>query len=83
MSVIGKLSLSIQTTLGDSRAASAVLVGNGSFNIAWAYGWIQSNIGFIGAVLGLVLTVVTIYAQVLNVRKASAELEILRRKLEE
>ncbi len=83
MSVIGKLSLSVQTTLGDARAASAVLVGNGSFNLAWAYGWFQSNIGFIGAVLGLVLTVVTIYAQIMSARKASAELEILRRKLTE
>ena len=83
MSVIGKLSLSTQTILGDSRAASAVLVGNGSFNIALVYGWIQSNVGFMGAVLGLVLTVVTIFAQVINARKASAELELLRRKLEE
>lgn len=82
MSAISKLSLSIQTALGDARASSAVLVGNGSFNLAWALGWLQSNIGFVGAVAGLVLTVVTIWAQVLNARKASAELELLRRQLE-
>lgn len=83
MSVISKLLTSAQTTLGDARTSSMVLVGNSGWNLAWVYGWIQANIGFIGSVLGVALTVITIWAQVVNVRKANAELELLRRQLEE
>ena len=46
-------------------------------------GWLQSNIGFMGAIAGVGLTLVTIWVQVLNARKASAELELLKRQLED
>lgn len=83
MSVIGKLMTSAQTTLGDARTASYVIMGNSGWNLAWAYGWVQANIGFIGTIAGVALTVVTIWAQVVNIRKANAELELLRRQLSE
>lgn len=83
MSVIGKLSLSVQTTLGDARVAATIGAGTTGLSFAQVMGWLQSNIGFIGAIAGVVLTAVTIWVQVLNARKASAELELLRRQLSE
>ena len=82
MSVINKLLTSTQTTLGDARVASAVVTGNTWFSLAWVMGWVQDNIGYIGTVAGVILTIVTIWAQVINIRKGNAELEILRRQLE-
>ena len=86
MSVISKLMTSAQTTLGDARGASAVVTGNTGFSFAWVMGWVQDNIGYIGyigTVAGGILTIVTIWAQVVNIRKGNAELELLRRQLEE
>lgn len=82
MSVISKLLTSAQATLGDARVASAVVTGNTGFSLAWVMGWVQDNIGYIGTVAGVILTIVTIWAQVINIRKGNAELEILRRQLE-
>lgn len=83
MSVISKLLTSAQTTLGDARTAATIGAGTTGMSVAQMMGWLQANIGFIGAVAGVVLTLATIWVQVLNARKANAELELLRRQLEE
>lgn len=83
MSVISKLMVSAQTTLGDARVAATIGAGTTGLSFAQVMGWLQSNVGFMGAVAGVVLTAVTIWVQVLNARKASAELELLRRQLSE
>jgi hypothetical protein len=83
MSVIGKLMVSAQTTLGDARVAATIGASTTGLSFAQVTGWLQSNVGFMGAVAGVVLTAVTIWVQVLNARKASAELELLRRQLSE
>jgi ABC-type proline/glycine betaine transport system permease subunit len=64
MSVISKLSLSAQTTLGDARVAATIGAGTTGLSFAQVMGWLQSNIGFIGAIAGVVLTAVTIWVQV-------------------
>lgn len=83
MSVISKLMASAQTTLGDARTAATIGAGTTGMSVAQMMGWLQANIGFIGAVAGVALTLATIWVQVLNARKANAELELLRRQLEE
>ena len=83
MSVINKLLTSAQMTLGDARVAATIGTSTTGLSVAQVMGWLQSNIGFMGAVAGVLLTLVTIWVQVLNARKASAELELLRRQLEE
>jgi len=83
MSVISKLMASAQTTLGDARVAATIGTSTTGLSVAQVMGWLQSNIGFVGAVAGVGLTLVTIWVQVLNARKASAELELLKRQLED
>jgi hypothetical protein len=83
MSVVNKLMVSAQTTLGDARVAATIGASTTGLSFAQVMGWLQSNVGFMGAVAGVVLTAVTIWVQVLNARKASAELELLRRQLSE
>lgn len=83
MSVIDKLLTSAQTTLGDARVAATIGTSTTGLSIAQVMGWLQSNVGSMGAIAGVVLTAVTIWVQVLNARKASAELELLRRKLDQ
>lgn len=83
MSVINKLLTSAQTTLGDARVAATIGTSTTGLSVAQVMGWLQSNIGFMGAIAGVCLTLVTIWVQVLNARKASAELELLKRQLEE
>lgn len=83
MNVIGKLTASIQTALGDARVAATIGTSTTGLSLAQVMGWLQSNVGFMGAIAGVILTLVTIWVQVLNARKASAELEILRRKLDQ
>ena len=83
MSVINKLMASAQTTLGDARVAATIGTSTTGLSVAKVMGWLQSNIGFVGAIAGVGLTLVTIWVQVLNARKASAELELLKRQLED
>ena len=83
MSVINKLLTSAQTTLGDARVAATIGTSTTCLSVAQVMGWLQSNIGFMGSIAGVGLTLVTIWVQVLNARKASAELELLRRQLED
>ena len=81
--MINKLMTSTQAILGDARVAATIGTSTTGLSVAQVMGWLQSNIGFMGAIAGVVLTAVTIWVQVLNARKASAELELLRRQLED
>ena len=81
--MINKLLTSAQTTLGDARVAATIGTSTTGLSVAQVMGWLQSNIGFVGAIAGVGLTLVTIWVQVLNARKASAELELLKRQLED
>ena len=83
MSVINKLMTTTQAVLGDARVAATIGTSTTGLSLAQVMGWLQSNIGFMGAIAGVVLTAVTIWVQVLNARKASAELELLKRQLED
>ena len=83
MNVINKLLTSAQMTLGDARVAATIGTSTTGLSVAQVMGWLQSNIGFMGAIAGVGLTLVTIWVQVLNARKASAELELLKRQLED
>ena len=83
MSVINKLMTTTQAVLGDARVAATIGTSTTGLSVAQVMGWVQSNIGFMGAIAGVGLTLVTIWVQVLNARKASAELELLKRKLED
>lgn len=83
MIVISKMMASAQTTLGDARAAATIGAGTTGMSVAQMMGWVQDNIGYIGTVAGVILTIVTIWAQVINIRKGNAELELLRRKLDQ
>ena len=83
MSVINKLMTTTQAVLGDARVAATIGTSTTGLSVAQVMGWLQSNIGFMGAITRVGLTLVTIWVQVLNARKASAELELLRRQLED
>ena len=81
LGLIGRLSTAAQTALGDAKAASTIATWTMGISLAQVMGWLQGNVGFIGALLGIVLTAVTIKVQWANGRKAELELEILRRQL--
>ena len=83
MSVINKLMTTTQAVLGDARVAATIGTSTTGLSVAQVMGWLQSNIGFMGAIAGVGRTLVTIWVQVLNARKASAELELLKRQLED
>jgi len=97
MSVIERMSASIQTTLSDARVSAAIGGGTYGISMAQVMGWIQSNIGIIGTMAGVLLTIATLWVQIINGRRQLAgikndaldrekreiELELLRRKLEE
>lgn len=83
MSVINKLMTTTQAVLGDARVAATIGTSTTGLSVAQVMGWLQSNIGFMGAIAGVGLTLVTIWVQVLNAMKASAELELLKRQLED
>lgn len=75
MSVTERLIFSIQTTLSDARASAAIVAGTTSFSFARDMGWVQANIGFVGTLFGIVLTIVTIWVQVVNGRRAMQDHE--------
>ena len=64
MSVINKLMASAQTTLGDARVAATIGTSTTGLSVAQVMGWLQSNIGFVGAIAGVGLTLVTIWVQI-------------------
>ena len=81
LGLIGRVSAATHAALGDAKAASTIATGTMGISLAQVMGWLQGNVGLIGALLGIVLTIVTIKVQWANGRKAELELEILRRKL--
>lgn len=80
---MAKAAASVQTVMADAKSASTIATVTTGISLAQIMGWLQGNVGLIGALLGIVLTVVTIKVQWANGRKAELELEILRRKLAE
>lgn len=82
MSVINKIMVSMQMALSDAKTAGVVATGTMGFSLAQIMGWLQANVGLIGAILGIILTAVTIKVQWANGKKAELELELLRRQLE-
>lgn len=68
----------IHTTLADVRAAIAVVIGSTSIGLAELMGWLQSNIGFIGSVCGVLLAIITMWVQLVVGRKALLEYRIMR-----
>jgi hypothetical protein len=85
MSVIGKMSMSIQAVLSDARASAAIGAGTYGISMAQVMGWIQSNIGFIGTLAGIVLTIATLWVQIINGRRqlAGREIDALDKKKRE
>lgn len=76
MSVMANMSMSIQAVLSDARASAAIGAGTYGISMAQVMGWIQSNIGFIGTLAGIVLTIATLWVQIINGRRQLAGLEI-------
>lgn len=75
MSVIERMSVSIQATLSDARASAAIGAGTYGISMAQVMGWIQSNIGLIGALAGFMLTIATLWVQIINGRRQLAGIE--------
>ncbi|MGL5293308.1 MAG: hypothetical protein ACRC9V_06025 [Aeromonas sp.] len=80
--MINKIMVSMQMALSDAKTAGVVATGTMGFSLAQIMGWLQANVGLIGAILGIILTAVTIKVQWANGKKAELELELLRRQLE-
>lgn len=80
---MAKAVASAQAAMADAKSASTIATVTTGISLAQIMGWLQGNVGFIGALMGIVLTAVTIKVQWTNGRKAEIELEILRRKLTE
>lgn len=80
MSVISKLAISIQTALGDARTAGTIAAGTTGLSFAQVMGWLQANIGFIGMLSGVALTMVTIWVQVSSNRRGHAEYALAKEK---
>lgn len=75
MSVIERMSVSIQATLSDARASAAIGAGTYGISMAQVMGWIQSNIGLIGTLAGIMLTIATLWVQIINGRRQLAGIE--------
>lgn len=75
MSVIERMSVSIQATLSDARASAAIGAGTYGISMAQVMGWIQSNIGLIGTLAGILLTIATLWVQIINGRRQLAGIE--------
>lgn len=75
MSVIERISVSIQATLSDARASAAIGAGTYGISMAQVMGWIQSNIGLIGTLAGILLTIATLWVQIINGRRQLAGIE--------
>ena len=83
MSVSVGLLAKTQVVLSDARTAGVVASGSIGVGVADIMGFLQSNVGFVGSVCGICLTLVTIKVQWANGKKAELELEKLRRELAE
>jgi tetrahydromethanopterin S-methyltransferase subunit C len=83
MSVSIGLLAKTQVVLSDARAAGAVASGSIGVGVADIMGFLQSNVGFVGSICGICLTLVTIKVQWTNGKKAELELRRLQQELGE
>ena len=83
MSVSIGLLAKTQVVLSDARAAGMVASGSIGIGLADIMGFLQSNVGFIGSICGICLTLVTIKVQWTNGKKAELELRRLQQELGE
>ena len=83
MSVSVGLLAKTQVVLSDARTAGVVASGSIGIGVADIMGFLQNNVGFVGSICGICLTLVTIKVQWTNGKKAELELERLRRELAE
>ena len=67
-----------QVVLSDARAAGVVASGSIGIGIADVMGFLQNNVGFIGSLCGICLTLVTIKVQWTLGKKAELELQRLK-----
>ena len=78
MSVSVGLLAKTQVVLSDARAAGVVASGSIGIGIADVMGFLQNNVGFIGSLCGICLTLVTIKVQWTLGKKAELELQRLK-----
>lgn len=83
MSVSVGLLAKSQVVLSDARAAGVVASGSIGIGVADIMGFLQNNVGFVGSICGICLTLVTIKVQWTNGKKAELELRKLQRELNE
>ena len=83
MSVSAGLLAKTQVVLSDARAAGVVASGSIGIGLADVMGFLQNNVGFIGSICGICLTLVTIKVQWTNGKKAELELRRLQQELGE
>lgn len=83
MSVSIGLLAKTQVVLSDARTAGMVASGSIGIGVADIMGFLQNNVGFVGSICGICLTLVTIKVQWMNGKKAELELRKLQRELGE
>ena len=83
MSVSAGLLAKTQVVLSDARAAGVVASGSIGIGLADVMGFLQNNVGFVGSICGICLTLVTIKVQWTNGKKAELELRRLQQELGE
>ena len=83
MSVSVGLLAKTQVVLSDARAAVVVASGSIGIGLADVMGFLQDNVGFVGSICGICLTLVTIKVQWTNGKKAELELRRLQQELGE
>lgn len=83
MSVSIGLLAKTQVVLSDARTAGMVASGSIGIGVADIMGFLQNNVGFVGSICGICLTLVTIKVQWMNGKKAEIELRKLQRELGE
>ena len=72
-----------QVVLSDARTAGVVASGSIGIGLADVMGFLQDNVGFVGSICGICLTLVTIKVQWTNGKKAELELRRLQQELGE
>ena len=83
MSVSVGLLAKAQVVLSDARTAGVVASGSIGIGVADIMGFLQNNVGFVGSICGIFLTLVTIKVQWTNGKKAELELRRLQQELGE
>lgn len=78
MSVSVGLLAKTQVVLSDARTAGVVASGSIGIGMADVMGFLQNNVGFIGSLCGICLTLVTIKVQWTLGKKAELELQRLK-----